>query len=297
MSPKALSVLAKFFAACLLLTLAVLYLHKRRPPQSLLWPKADKEAVQAIEITKGEEKIVFRRSQAQWVMSEPLSYPADGAALSGLLDQLSKVELSEPLTDNPKKHSLFEVEGPSAVEVRIGEALHFFIGKQADRYDSVYLRRAQGPEVLAALGLSRYELGKSSFSWLDKTIVSIPKEGLQSLTVRSSGKTASLKFPQVLSSTAAAALLKPLLDGLSPFQADQIVFHPGKFAAESEIRLEWLDPSGRPQKTSIKMGKEKDGLVPVVWEGEERVGFLIYPWKADPFLKLTGRSAKVQSRP
>lgn len=286
MTPKTLALLAKIFAACFALTVLVLFLQYRPKPKNLLWPGADKEAVKTIEIKTEKEKIVFLRRDARWQMSEPLSYPADGAAADGLLDQLSKVELSEPLTDNPKKHSLFELEGPSAIEVRLGETLHFFIGKQAEGYDSVYLRKAPSPQVHAASGLSRHVLERPGFDWLDKTIVSIPKEGLQSLAVKSSRKTVRLEFPQALSSTSAASGLKPLLDALSSFQADRVVLYPGKFKAEAEISLKWLDPSGKPQKTVLRLGKEKDGLIPLVRKGEERAGFLIYPWKADPFLRL-----------
>jgi len=156
--------------AALLVLLALAWtgwtLRQKRPKDRLLWPQARSAPRLSIGRT------LLARSSDTWRLEAPFSFPADAAAVGGLLEKLSKVRVSEPLSRNPERHSLFGVTESSAVHVQ-GPGLDVLVGGAGAQWDSFFVRRAGEDAVLEAQGMGRFEFDGEPQRWADRVVFAL----------------------------------------------------------------------------------------------------------------------------
>lgn len=262
-----------------------------------LWPGGDPAKVERLEISGASGKVVLAREDGEWQMTEPLAFPASGNAVQPLLDKLPKATLAGPLTQAQAKLPLFGLGDGEALRLVVSGSvpLELKAGKAGPDYDGTYVLLGSGPAVFEARGLSRYDLAKSSAEWVSKQILRVPPEALEAVVLKSSFTVSllrssagwSLEGKGVAVSTASGSPLNNLQGALNDLQADSVLLPPlpaltGK--PRLEVRVRWSEKGAR-QEAVLSAYPERDGMTPLVKQGEDRVRFLVYGWRLDAFKK------------
>ncbi|MFA5139464.1 MAG: DUF4340 domain-containing protein [Elusimicrobiota bacterium] len=240
--------------AALLVLLALVWtgwtLRLRRPKDRRLWPQARSASRLSIGRT------VLSRSSGTWRLEAPFPFPADAPAVDGLLEKLSKVRVSEPLSRNPERHSLFGVTESSAIRVQ-GPGLDVFIGSAGADWDAFFVRRAGEDAVLEARGMGRFELEGEAQGWAERVLFALAPARKPEIEVASRGRRVSLKPEDGRWPKNAEAVVT----ALSRLEADSILpdasAHPfvlnGLKRPELRVAVHYpqLDAGGPPAKDFI----------------------------------------------
>lgn len=204
MSPRALKRLASAFVL-LALCWVGWTLWQGRSKVRLLWPQARSVARLSV------RGAVLVRSSDTWRLESPFAFPADAQGVEALLEKLSKVRVSEPLSENAARHSLFGVTESSAIHVA-GPGLDILVGSPGADWDSFFLRRAGEDAVLEAQGLSRSELDKAPAQWADRVLFALDPNLTPEIEVKGRDRRVVLK----------PGTGGPVLAALSRLEADSI---------------------------------------------------------------------------
>ncbi|MBI4248066.1 MAG: DUF4340 domain-containing protein [Elusimicrobia bacterium] len=294
MSKKLLAAMLGLFALLLIGSAGAHYLRNRRIPNQL-WPQANPAAVKCIQIDSPDGNALLRKSGDAWQMSSPVEFEADQQAVERILEMLPKAALSASLTQNPQKHSRFEVDASSGIRLRLyavevpsgAPVLDFYLGKSASQYDATFFRRHDSDDVHEAQPLARYELAKKTDGWMDKRLMRLKPEEIKSVTL----KNEKGKFTIAYSSdpaSAATAMFKELLnmEAMQLLYGKQILSERemGLHKPKLEIQVNAAPPSA-PALT-LQAGFEKEASMFYVRRaGENRVVYLIPKWQLDAFQK------------
>jgi len=181
---------------------AVLLANQRtstaRAPSDLIYPelKVQADSVKAIRIYKAGDTRALEliRNGADWTLTERNGYPIVAAKARRLVQALSDAKAQEEKTADPTKYAALSVEDVSAADakgVRIeleGPAtpVNLIVGKDGPGGKSSYVRRAGDKQswlVNTQLSASP-EVG----DWLDKDIINISPDRIQSATVSIEGQ-------------------------------------------------------------------------------------------------------------
>lgn len=165
------------------------------PAQAEAWlPELQAEQVQAIEVQRvGQPLVRLERREQAWVVPAKADYPADQAALAGLLKALGEARKVEPRTANAELYGrlgLAEQGSPEEQAVRVtlqrGELppLQLLIGKPGQQEGQLV---RQADEAQSWLISQRIELPASELQWLDRRIVSVPFAEVRELDLRHAG--------------------------------------------------------------------------------------------------------------
>jgi hypothetical protein len=109
--------------------------------------RADREAVNTIDITAGERMIELMRADGDWQLVRPITAPADYSEVNGLLSRLMSAQM-RAIEEAPGELKAYGLDRPAAT-VRAGSAeapvvLH--LGRSADD-DTVYATVEGRPEI------------------------------------------------------------------------------------------------------------------------------------------------------
>jgi hypothetical protein len=114
----------------------------------------DSAQVDRIEFKKFDTKLVFKKLNQRWHITQPESYRADNQAVGRMLSMASHMEVGEIISSNPEKQLLFQVDSLT------GTGLDFFsgenllasvvLGKMSDDYMHAYLRKTNSDDVYLA---------------------------------------------------------------------------------------------------------------------------------------------------
>src|SRR5581483_1906415 len=199
------------------------------------------DAMQLSKITRvqfagPDGRFELAKSSGAWKMQFPVDYPAAGRELQDALDKLSKLSLSDELSNDPARLEIFGLSSSSATVVRLfagTEAkpeLEFSIGKEGPDWDSFFLQ-LPGKGAVLAQGLPARDLKRPAAGWLSKTIASVPADQVSRLRVTSSaGRVEVAKtgdawkvVPNGLSVSTATveSVVKPAVSALAGLEADQ----------------------------------------------------------------------------
>lgn len=297
MDRRSLLLLAAVLA---LLTGAAVFAVRRgaRPTEErLLWPGADLAKTSRIIITAPAGRVELARKDGSWDMTSPVAFPADGAAVRPLLEKLPKAVLIGPLTESKERLALFGLQPEAAIRVQAdgGAALDLQAGKAAPESESTYVRLGGLDAVYEARGLSRSEIDRGTADWLSKAVLAVPPAALERVVMKSTAATVALaksaagwsvEGKSVSVSTAPGTPLNVIQGSLADLQADSLLLPPLPALGKPvlEVRVRWTE-KGEAREEHLSAYPEKDGLVPLVKKGEDRVRFLVYPWRLDAFKK------------
>ncbi len=154
--------------------------------------EVDPEEVTRIELRGKGNDVTLVRSGGRWMLSEPLSYPADPSSVEDLLDKAADLEVSNLVSSNPDNHDLYEVGPDTGALVRLlgGEEgqdrlLAFYVGKLTSDFSHTYVRRFGSDDVYTADGLLGGYFNKTVSAWRDKTIFSAEPASVQRVELES----------------------------------------------------------------------------------------------------------------
>ena len=278
---------------------AVLIRRGARPTEeAMLWPGGDAAKVQALTIASSTGTVSLSLKGGAWQLESPLSYPANASVVQPLVEKLPKTALSGPLTESKDRQAMFGFAPGIGLHVSVkGPAgLEFEAGKPGPDFDSLYVKRAGSDAVYEAKGLSLSDLERPATEWVSKAVLAVPVDGLDRVVLKSSFTVAmvrssgawTLEGKDTHVSAAPGSPLNGIQGMLHDFQADQVALPPlPPLPAKPllEVRAAWAEKGGARQDATLLVYPEKSGMMPVVKKGEDRVRFLVYPWRLDNFRK------------
>ncbi|MBI4424792.1 MAG: DUF4340 domain-containing protein [Elusimicrobia bacterium] len=295
MKPSTLARLAAVLAALTVATLLAALLT--RPPRVPTFAHEGlPEKARRLEIEGPNGRVELKREDRAWVAAAPAGYPADGKAVEELLKKLPQATVSEPLTEDPERFSLFGFGASSATRVRVyadatAPALDFYVGNDGSDYPSAFVRLARQAGVVQVNGVSASELTRAPGEWLSKTVLEVPVDSIQRVLVR--GDKASWELAQAGSGwlvggkpvpeAAVEQLVKPAREALAKLDADQVLDAAAAPAAKEtglgqpELRIE-VQTAGGPVRLAVGR-KDASGRRYVQKAGEDRVLYLVADWR------------------
>ena len=159
--------------------------------------------IKKIKITKNKTSVTLFQDKENWLIKEKNNYPANLEKIKEVIEQLTKVKGDTFYTDNPDKHSKFELEDPDksedskgAVKIEImdntGKIIDgIIIGKsknskkQSDTpwatESSVFARNLNSNTVY--LCNTSVSADNAPSNWLKKEFLDIKKNEFRSVTI------------------------------------------------------------------------------------------------------------------
>lgn len=151
----------------------------------------DSASIAKIEILRTSSTVTIENIGGRWMMTSPARYQVDASAVKQLLGGFSRLKIGSLISSNPEKQHLFQVDssGTSVVLTeRSGKAASIVIGKMGPSFSEVYLRLPDSKDVYLASGIDTWTITREVKDWRDRTILSIPAEGVKSLTYASGSR-------------------------------------------------------------------------------------------------------------
>jgi len=304
MSKRSLLTLLAVFAVLVALVGMARFWSSRQAPERKLWPGGDAAKVERLALSGPKGHLEFQKKEGRWLMASPVAYPANSSLVAGFLEKLPNAAMAGPLTASKAKESLFGLGPDSAVRVEVPGTprLDFWAGKAGPDFESLYIRFGDSPEVFEAKGLSRYDLERSSADWLSKEILKVPVEEQQAVLVKSTWTLSlvrsakgdwSIEGQKVAVSTQPGSPFNVIQGTLNHWEADQLMLPPFPSLGKPTLEIRVKKTSqGQTTETLLRAYPERDGMVPIALSGEERVRFLVYPWRLDAFKKAPAEFGK-----
>jgi len=156
-------------------------------PRTLL-PELETTSPSRIEISEGDERLVLSREADRWHVEQAAGYPADGAKVDKLLDDLRQLEVRRPVVTGSRYHDALKVsedQNERRLEVHAESSdadVVLFLGSSPN-YGINHVRRGDEDEVYEARGLSPWDLRAESGSWIDTQLIDVRAEAVTSLTL------------------------------------------------------------------------------------------------------------------
>ncbi len=166
--------------------------HRRTTVRVRPFTRIAAEEVTRIEMGGRSQDVVLELQGDRWMVVEPLVYPADQNAVTGLLEQAAGLSVVNLVSDNPANHDLYEVGPDTGALVRLlggpdGERnlLDFYIGKLTSDFGHTYVRQFGSDEVYTARGMLQGYFSKTVSAWRDHTIWALEAEGIRQVELTS----------------------------------------------------------------------------------------------------------------
>ena len=243
----------------------------------------DSAAVDRLEITSAQGRVVLARQGSRWMVEEPLSAPADEAVIGTAIGKSASILLKSLVSSNPQKQFLFQVDS-TATLVRIfdhgTERAAFRVGKLGTSYRDTYVRREGSDDVYLADGVLTYVFAKPTRDWRDKSIFRTDQAAIQSVDFRYGDTTFTLTKADTLwllnGSPTVETTVTSFLTSLANFQADAFV--------DSAVALKAAEAQIHVGSTTLDFFRTSTDKYTVRSSSSPQL-FEIYNWRANQILK------------
>ena len=141
-----------------------------------------KTDVDELEITDSKKGTVdLKKDGAEWKMTAPVADRADQKAVEQAIDALDSLRLKQVVAEKPESYDAVGVKDEDVVKIvpkKAGKPLAtLLLGKTTNA-------RVEGdPRVFATANLKRYALVKDTKLWRDRTILEMPADALDHVSV------------------------------------------------------------------------------------------------------------------
>ncbi|HXX63963.1 MAG TPA: DUF4340 domain-containing protein [Bacteroidota bacterium] len=279
-------------AGVLALLIIIVYLVMQRPGEQSssgslgqVLVEYDSVAVDRIEIVSHGATITLEKKAGVWMLSDPLRYRADDAAVANALSSGRKIELKDVVSSNAQKRSVFQVDS-SGTLVRIFEhgavKTSFWIGKPSTSYTETYVRREGSDDVYLATGIFSSVFSRRTNEWRDKTILHTDEQSIAEVTLRFGDTALALVRRDSLwmlgADTAKPEPVKRLLSALANFQTDEFVDTPVAQMPKLTVQIELAG-------VQLRLFWKKEGDRYYVQSSASPQLFEIYSWRAAQIIK------------
>src|SRR5262245_52025989 len=92
--------------ALLFLSAATLFVMRPRKPNPAKAPVVP-EAVEKVEIVNADGHVLLSAQGKVWMITAPLTYPANGELVNSFLSGLRSLTLLDPVTTRPESYSIY----------------------------------------------------------------------------------------------------------------------------------------------------------------------------------------------
>lgn len=148
--------------------------------------KLDTLTVTQIQIKKQDGVFTFNKSGDQWIITSPIEYKANQSFVRQMLHAFVDLRVEDKRTDNPEKHTKFEVDTTGTEVTFLTEdkgPVALIIGKTSQDYSHTFVREKDSDDVYSVKGILSGQLNRNLDSWRDKTIFKADKTDITQLAL------------------------------------------------------------------------------------------------------------------
>jgi hypothetical protein len=228
---------------------------KQKPSEKslLFFPGLAQKDIAALEMSDASGKVRIQRKGDIWILgnggtaapasanpilgaatqaADAYEYQADSASLVSVLEKIVAIKKDlNPISKNPEKQSLYEVDSAKGLLVEVfdhtGKSRGAFrLGKNGPDYSSCYVRMAASNDVYMVGGNIRYSFFTDSKRWRDKSVVKFDQNTAQNIAIMKKdgskivlGKDSTWSIKEPILSAAKAGEVQTILSELSRLTA------------------------------------------------------------------------------
>lgn len=145
----------------------------------------DSAKVDKIEVKDFRGNLVISKATGDWRVTEPYDYRTVNSAVESMISNLKNMKLESIVSDNPEKKETYGFKDSEQAEISVYEGGvlkgKFLLGSSAATSSS-YIKKMDSDNIYIADNLDRNYFVKPNLDeWRDKSVVSIPKEGINAV--------------------------------------------------------------------------------------------------------------------
>ncbi|HMS32715.1 MAG TPA: DUF4340 domain-containing protein [Ignavibacteria bacterium] len=155
----------------------------------------DSAKVDKIEVKHSGGDLIISKATGEWRIESPFQYRTVSANVENIVGGLKNLKIESIVSTNPGKKDTYGFTETDQAEVSVYESGvlkgTFLLGKSAQGGGiQTYIKKTDSDNIYLADGLDRNNVVKTNMNeWKDKNIISIPKQGVNSVEFISSGET------------------------------------------------------------------------------------------------------------
>ncbi len=157
----------------------------------------DPAVIDSIVVGTGEDTVTLKRQQGRFVVANKNNYPAKASEINNLITKSLEIQTSQFVTDNAANHEdlgLTEEEANTVVKFFKPDSsliTGVIAGKAKELGQGTYVRLASSDTVYVASSMPW--LGGTAMSYLEQELISVKRDDIVSVTVRSASGEYTLK--------------------------------------------------------------------------------------------------------
>jgi hypothetical protein len=156
------------------------------------------ENVYKIIVSKMKNKVILKKVKDTWQVATYRDYSANEDKINELLDRIQGFNMSDVVSSNPEKQSIFEVTEAQGTQVKLYNQkdkliVHFYVGKNGPDYNSTYIRKENSNKVILVRPGIRYNVSTDNKAWIKKDIFDFKDNDVVKLTFKYPDKTIKLQ--------------------------------------------------------------------------------------------------------
>lgn len=261
-----------------------------------------------VEIFQGgatPKRLVLEKKAGVWVVPDQEGFPADEKMIDRAFAQLKSLALNVPVANQPSSHKKLQVSDDDFQRKIIFEngekskPLGFYLGS-SPQFKQVYLRAMGDDAVFASDQVSPFDFSVEARDWVQKSLMGISSEMLQSITIKRGQETLSFSKTEKKDEKTAAfwvlngkevepGAMDPILRNLADLQLTQVLGQQEKpeFGLDRPkvvVTVKFKDKHQEVQEKTFTIGKPKSGdFVARVSDSAYLVG--LAPYQVNPMIE------------
>lgn len=153
----------------------------------------DSAKVDKIEIKNSKGDLILSKATGEWRIESPFQYRTVSANVEAIVSGLKNLKIESLVSTNPEKKDTYGFTDDNKSEVTVYEngvmKGKFIVGGSGPGGGTLsYIKKPDSENVYLADGIDKNNYFKSDISdWKDKSMISIPQQGINSIEFISSG--------------------------------------------------------------------------------------------------------------
>jgi hypothetical protein len=151
----------------------------------VLLPELESFTPERLDIQEtAERSVALERRGDLWVVADESGFPADASKIEDLLEDLEGIKVRRPVVTQSRYHDTFKVaDDDHERRLRIWKdsegdpEIELFVGTSPN-YRVSHVRLGDDDRVYEARGVGAYDLRSEAISWIKRTFVDVPFEGV-----------------------------------------------------------------------------------------------------------------------
>ncbi|MEO8447895.1 MAG: DUF4340 domain-containing protein [bacterium] len=148
--------------------------------------EVDSAKVDKIELTNTNGTILISKTSGEWKVEQPYQYKTVSAGIENIVSNLKNMKLESIVSTNSAKKDIYGFKEPDETVVTVYESGvqkgKFILGAAASGGNASYVKKMDSDNIYIADAIDRNNFVKADINdWRDKSIVSIPKQTINSV--------------------------------------------------------------------------------------------------------------------